>query len=49
MSERGRFIVVEGADGAGTTTQARALAAWLRARGARAHVTQDLADPHLSG
>lgn len=41
MSERGRFIVLEGADGAGTTTQAKALAAWLEGEGGRAHVTQE--------
>jgi dTMP kinase len=37
----GRFIVIEGPDGAGTTTQARALAAALESRGQRAHVTQE--------
>src|SRR5204862_347715 len=31
--DRGRFIVLEGVDGAGTTTQTRALAAALAARG----------------
>lgn len=41
MSTRGRFIVLEGADGAGTTTQAQALSSWLEARGATAHVTQE--------
>jgi dTMP kinase len=38
---RGRFIVLEGLDGAGTTTQSERLAAWLRARGRRAHVTAE--------
>ncbi|MGH7143777.1 MAG: dTMP kinase [Planctomycetota bacterium] len=30
---RGRFVVIEGVDGAGKTTQLKALAAWLEARG----------------
>lgn len=38
---RGRFLVVEGLDGAGTTTQARRLAAALRASGRVAHVTAE--------
>lgn len=38
---RGRFIVVEGLDGAGTTTQARRLAAWMRAQGRKVHVTAE--------
>ncbi len=37
----GRFLVLEGLDGSGTTTQAERLAAWLRARGRRAHVTAE--------
>ena len=40
MSVRGKLIVLEGADGAGTTTQAVRVAAWLEARGEPAHVTQ---------
>jgi|GEM_PF-285335 len=36
---RGLFIVLEGIDGAGTTTQAHRLVAWLAARGRRAHFT----------
>lgn len=36
---RGRFIVLEGADGVGTTTQSHALAAALKKRGRRVHVT----------
>lgn len=35
----GRFIVLEGLDGAGTTTQAERLAAWLRGDGRRVHQT----------
>jgi dTMP kinase len=38
---RGRFLVVEGLDGAGTTTQARRLAAALREAGRRVHVTAE--------
>ena len=38
---RGLFLVLEGLDGAGTTTQAGRLAAWLRARGRRVHVTAE--------
>src|SRR5829696_1924735 len=30
---RGRFLVLDGPDGGGKTTQAASLAAWLRARG----------------
>ncbi len=38
---RGRFLVLEGLDGAGTTTQAERLAAWLRAQGRRVHLTAE--------
>lgn len=38
---RGTFLVLEGLDGAGTTTQADRLAAWLRGRGRRVHVTAE--------
>jgi len=38
-SRPGRFIVLEGIDGAGTTTQSARLVAWLRSRGAIAHGT----------
>ncbi len=41
MSRRARFLVVDGLDGAGTTTQAERLAAWLRARGRRVHLTTE--------
>lgn len=37
----GRFFVLEGLDGAGTTTQARLLASWLRGRRRRVHVTAE--------
>jgi dTMP kinase len=38
---RGRFVVLEGLDGAGTTTQARLLGDRLRAAGRRVHVTAE--------
>jgi dTMP kinase len=38
---RGVFVVLEGLDGAGTTTQAQRLSTWLRARGRRPHVTAE--------
>jgi dTMP kinase len=41
VSASGRFIVLEGLDGAGTTTQARRLAAALRATGRAVHVTAE--------
>ncbi|MBI3183807.1 MAG: dTMP kinase [Myxococcales bacterium] len=41
MSRRGRFIVLEGIDGAGTTTQAKAIARALRLRGHPVLVTQE--------
>lgn len=37
----GRFIVIEGIDGAGTTTQSRLLGERLRASGRRVHVTAE--------
>jgi dTMP kinase len=39
-SGQGKFIVIEGPDGAGTTTQANALARFFEARGQSAFVTQ---------
>lgn len=38
---RGLFIVFEGIDGAGTTTQTAATVDWLRRRGALAHTTRE--------
>jgi len=38
---RGLFLVLEGLDGAGTTTQAARLCAWLAARGRRVHLTAE--------
>jgi len=40
-NRRGRFIVLEGLDGAGTTTQARLLGDRLRAAGRPVHVTAE--------
>jgi dTMP kinase len=41
LRTRGRFIVFEGIDGAGTTTQARVIADWLRGRGERVFLTAE--------
>ena len=44
MSRRargGKFLVLEGLDGAGTTTQAQRLAAWMRGQGRKVHVTAE--------
>lgn len=38
---RGRFIVLEGVDGAGTTTQARRLESWLRIEGRAVHLSRE--------
>ena len=40
-ARRGLFLVLEGLDGAGTTTQAARLCAWLAARGRRVHLTAE--------
>jgi dTMP kinase len=40
----GRLIVLEGLDGAGTTTQARRLVAHLTAQGTKAHLTREPSD-----
>jgi len=40
----GRLIVLEGLDGAGTTTQARRLVEHLRAKGGKAHLTREPSD-----
>jgi len=37
----GRFLVLEGLDGAGTTTQAQWLSGWLRGRGREVHLTAE--------
>ena len=38
------FIAIEGIDGAGTTTQARMLAEWLRSRGRKVILTSEPSD-----
>lgn len=38
---RGRFIVLEGGEGAGKSTQARRIDAWLRARGRQSWLTRE--------
>ncbi len=40
-ARRGRFVVIEGLDGAGTTTQARRLGERLQAEGRAVHVTAE--------
>ena len=47
MAERGRFITVEGIEGAGKSTQIEAIGAFLRARGRRALVTREPGGTHL--
>ena len=41
MTERGRFITLEGPEGSGKTTAARHLAGWLRERGRATLLTQE--------
>ncbi len=38
---RAHFLVLEGLDGAGTTTQAQRLAAWMREQGRKVHLTAE--------
>jgi dTMP kinase len=40
----GKLIVLEGIDGAGTTTQARLLGEWMRERGLDVHLTREPSD-----
>ncbi|MDB4958050.1 MAG: thymidylate kinase [Myxococcales bacterium] len=44
QGERGRLIVIEGLDGAGTTTQAKRLVEYLNAQGKPAHLTREPSD-----
>lgn len=44
MNAKGRFVVIEGLDGAGTTTQSAALAAVLRKRGRTVVTTREPSD-----
>lgn len=44
VANRGRLIVLEGLDGAGTTTQARRLVELLRERGQETHLTREPSD-----
>ncbi len=39
--KEGRFIVIEGIDGSGTTTQAARLVEWMRGKGLSAHLTME--------
>jgi dTMP kinase len=43
-STPGRFIVIEGGDGAGTTTQAQMMNEWLHREGYLAHLTREPSD-----
>jgi dTMP kinase len=42
--QSGRLIVIEGLDGAGTTTQAKRLVDYLNQRGGKAHLTREPSD-----
>jgi dTMP kinase len=42
--QSGRLIVIEGLDGAGTTTQTKRLVEYLNARGTKAHATREPSD-----
>ena len=42
--KRGLFIVLEGIDGSGTTTQTHRLAGWMREKGLKAHATREPSD-----
>ena len=44
---RGRFLVVEGGEGAGKSTQVKRLAAFLRARGLRVEATREPGGTHV--
>ncbi|HSD91224.1 MAG TPA: dTMP kinase [Kofleriaceae bacterium] len=44
MTQPGRLIVIEGLDGAGTTTQVKRLVDHLTAKGTRAHATREPSD-----
>ncbi len=44
QSQAGQFIVIEGLDGAGTTTQCATLARWLRAQNVEVHTTCEPTD-----
>jgi dTMP kinase len=44
MTTRGRFVVLEGLDGAGTSTQQAALRAWLAGRGHEVELTREPTD-----
>ncbi len=49
MSSKGRFIVLEGIDGAGTTTQCALLAAHLRKDGTAVRTTREPSDGPVGG
>ena len=47
VQKRGRFIVLEGIDGAGTTTQGERLVEWITESGHSAHFTREPSDGQL--
>lgn len=49
MSERGLFIVIEGVDGSGKTTQSELLSAYLRGLGRKVHHTSEPTATGLGG
>ena len=46
---KGRLIVLEGLDGAGTTTQVKRLVEYLNGHGTRAHATREPSDGPIGG
>lgn len=46
---RGKFIVIEGLDGSGASTQARSIVDYLKIRGVRAYLTKEPTDNVIGG
>ena len=46
MARRGNYIVIEGSDGTGKTTQMNMLQDYLMKQGKIVHITSEPADPH---
>ena len=47
LSQRGKFITLEGVDGAGKSTHLDFIAAWLRQQGREVVVTREPGEPGL--